>query len=92
MSARKEIAKDLRVIAAIEALKSAVLSVNGDKEVVSTLVLVDVKTADGNGIVAQRFDVCPCPTCVARIRKMLSMGMAEVQLDQDRQIRKRQAH
>lgn len=86
MSDRKEIASDIRVIEAIEALKRAVLSVNGDAKVVSTLVLLDVRTADGSGMIAQRMDVCPCPQCVARMEKMLRLGFADVKQEQRRQM------
>ena len=89
MSDRKEISTDLRVI---EALKRVVLSVNGDEKVVSTLVLLDVRTADGTGLIAQRMDVCPCPQCVARMEKMLRIGFADAKKEQRRQIGERVVH
>jgi hypothetical protein len=57
---RRETMKDIRVIAAIEALKAAVLAVNGDAEVVSSWFYFDIKTAEGHGFAAQRTDFCPC--------------------------------
>lgn len=92
MSDRKEITTDIRVIEAIEALKRAVLSVNGDEKVVSTLVLLDVRLSDGTGIIAQRMDVCPCPQCVARMEKVIRLGFADVKKDQQRQLGERRFH
>lgn len=49
MSARKEVMKDPAVRAAVAALKAAVLAVNGDEVVNSSIVLIDVAIGGGEG-------------------------------------------
>ena len=69
---RKPVFKDIRVIAALEALKAAVLAVNGDKAVASEIVLFDVHTNDGTkGMAALHMNICACPGCVNRFIDML---------------------
>lgn len=69
---RKTVFKDLRVIAALEALKAAVLAVNGDKEVTNEIVFFDVKTRDGaKGMSTMNMNICGCPACVNRVIDMI---------------------
>ncbi len=69
---RKKVFEDMRVIAAMEVLKAAVLAVNGDKEVVSEIVLLDVRMQDGSkGMAALHMNICNCPRCIGRFSSML---------------------
>ena len=69
---RKVVFNDLRVIAALEALKAAVLAVNGDAKVVSEIVLLDVRMANGEkGMATLHMNICDCPGCVNRFVEML---------------------
>lgn len=79
---RKPVFKDIRVIAALEALKTAVLAVNGDKDIVSEIVLLDVKiNHGGEGMAALHMNICSCPGCVNRFIDMLGNELNEAAVD-----------
>jgi hypothetical protein len=66
---------DLRVIAAIEALKTAVLAVNGDRAIVSEIILFDMLIEGGDapkGSSVLAINICSCPTCMKRTTRMLN--------------------
>jgi hypothetical protein len=70
--------EDLRVIEALQALKAAVLAVNGDKEVVSEILLFDVRKHDGKtGMAVLNMNVCSCPACINRFIDMLGGELNE---------------
>ena len=64
---RKRVTDDPTVKAAVEALKVAVLDVNGDDEVVSLFNLMAVKRGNGLHLVSDT-QGCLCPACLMRIR------------------------
>jgi uncharacterized membrane protein YeiH len=79
MSDRKEPLRDLRVQAAIETLKKAVLAVNGDRDVKNVVILMDVRTQGGGGVVDLFMDVCPCEACLNRMTMVIAQGMADAE-------------
>lgn len=79
MSGRKEPLRDLRVQAAIENLKKAVLAVNGDQEVKNLVIAIDVRMAGGGGVVDLFMDTCPCPACLNRLTAVVAEGMADAE-------------
>ena len=77
---RKPIMEDPAVRAAIKELKRVALAVNGDDEVKSTLIMLDVKKGiEGN--LAVFGDICPCPACLSRIRDQLFDVLMEAARD-----------
>lgn len=83
MSARKEPLRDVRVQAAIEALKMAVLAVNGDASVKNLLIALDLRQQGGGGVVDLFMDVCPCPACLDRMTMIVAQGMADAEESRD---------
>jgi hypothetical protein len=81
---RKTIMEDAGVRAAVDALKAAVMAVNGDSEIVSFLALIDVRHADGrHGSLAVDCNICPCPKCVTRLRnEFFDLMAGALQADQ----------
>jgi hypothetical protein len=81
---RKIIMEDPTVRAAVEALKDAVLSVNGDVEVTSFLLFIDARHAEGHqGSLAVDCNICPCPKCLTRLRNMFFDVMGDALQSQE---------
>lgn len=69
---RKPVMQDIRVIAALQALKTAVLAVNGDKKVVSEIILFDVMSQEKNhSFLVLNMDFCACPACIDKVVDLL---------------------
>lgn len=65
---------DIRVLAAIEALKAALLQVNGDVRVKSLVVQADLRPSEDapeNRLVAYS-DICPCADCIGTMKRQHS--------------------
>jgi hypothetical protein len=71
MKDRTPVFNDIRVLAAIEALKAALLQVNGDVRVKSLIVQADLRPredAPENRLVAYS-DICPCADCTGNMKR-----------------------
>jgi hypothetical protein len=81
MKDRIPVFNDIRVIAAIEALKAAMLAVNGDLKVKSMIVQADLRPSEDapeNRLVAFA-DICGCADCVGNIRRQHAEVLASVE-------------
>lgn len=83
---RKDIWSDIRVIAALEALKAAVLAVNADASIKNLVLITEVRVGDGVLRGSNFMDLCNCPACVARLRSVISADLdrADAAWSQDR--------
>jgi hypothetical protein len=78
VSSPKNIMRDMRVIAAIDALKRAVLAVNGDAAILGEIILFDIVTGEGTqGRSILQMNICSCPTCLKRTTGMLNEEFEE---------------
>jgi hypothetical protein len=71
MKDRIPIFNDIRVLAAIEALKHALLQVNGDARAKSLIVQADLRLSEDapeNRLVAYS-DICPCAACTGNMKR-----------------------
>ncbi len=87
MSERKPVFNDIRVLAAIEALKAALLQVNGDMKVKSLIVQADLRPSEDapmNRLVAYS-DICPCASCIRNMKRQYSEIVQAARQDAVRQ-------
>jgi hypothetical protein len=87
MKDRIAVFNDVRVLAAIEALKAALLQVNGDVRVKSLIVQADLRPSEDapeNRLVAYS-DICPCDDCTRNMRRQHSHILKSAGADARRQ-------
>lgn len=68
----KSIVNDLRVIAALQAFKRAVLNVVGATEVKNLVVLIEADTGKADNDVGIFYEICNCPGCIRQIRQTIN--------------------
>lgn len=87
MKDRIPVFNDIRVLAAIEALKAALLQVNGDVRVKSLVVQADLRPSEDapqNRLVAYS-DICPCADCTGNMKRQYSEILKAAAADAARQ-------
>jgi len=78
-----DITTDLRVMAAVDALRKTILAVNGDKDVRSLILYADIELGEHmqvadeptKGKAVMIMDVCGCPDCCGRAHRMITEGL-----------------
>lgn len=77
---KPEVMGDIRVIAAIDALKRAVLQVTGKAKVKNLVLIIEAQNAnDPEGYSGHLMDICNCPTCTKRLRQDLNGDLDEAE-------------
>lgn len=84
MKDRTPVFNDIRVIAAIEALRTAMTAVNGDLRVKSLIVQADLRPSEDapeNRLVAFA-DICGCADCVGHFRRQHAEILGSVEANE----------
>lgn len=74
---RKEPMENPEVKRLIEELKTAMLAVNGDKEVKSLIIYADVSINDLAGTAVVNLDICNCQVCLKRAADVLAIAFGK---------------
>lgn len=73
---KPEVMSDIRVIAAIDALKRAVLQVTGKARVKNLVLIIEAQNEnDPEGYGGHLMDICNCPTCTRRLRASINSDL-----------------
>jgi hypothetical protein len=80
-----KIMNDIRVIAAIDALKRTVLQVTGKSRVQNLVVIIEAQNVDDpEGFGGHLMTICNCPTCTKRLRAMFNDDIDHAEADWDK--------
>ena len=79
---KPDVMGDIRVIAAIDALKRAVLQVTGKAKVKNFVLIIEAQNVnDPEGYSGHLMDICNCPTCLFRLRESLNRDLDHAEAD-----------
>ena len=73
---KPEVMSDIRVIAAIDALKRAVLQVTGKARVKNLVLIIEAQNENDPEVYSGHLmDICNCPTCTRRLRASINSDL-----------------
>ncbi len=79
---KPQVMGDIRVIAAIDALKRAVLQVTGKAKVKNLVLIIEAQDVnDPEGFAGHLMDICNCPVCTERLRFSLNRDLDQAECD-----------